>query len=354
MSCHKIIKESLYSRSQVYSWLGKGIEEIDKRSLRECKPVSQKLVGNAVDLILKYPHLGALKGQSYMVYHQLGYIPQHVYKKIKKIVNILIFQEVDNRELLPERTSYTHETAQAPGEIWAEDFTEVRVCGKKFYVGLVIDTAMTKYLGAAASIRADYEMVEKPINNAMILTEGQGPKQFLLSDNGKQYVNDKHMNLLNKLDIVQKRIPSCKPEYNGSIECGIKEFKNVFYNVWACMESKGIDKEKELLIRVQLAVEHTIRKLNTEIPRPSLNGVTPEDVWKGIHKERESMNLKYLMKEKEKKEVYDPWNYKDWDFVKKSLSLGDVSNYELRTKFCYFLKRPLRKIAQFNREVLGN
>jgi hypothetical protein len=182
-----------------------------------------------------------------------------------------------------------------------------------------------------------------------------------LSDNGPQYVKTLHGDFLEKLEIVQKRIPSCHPEYNGSIECGIKEFKNVFYNVWAHMETEnenrktseglneGVQSKKEsLLERVQLAVAETIGKMNDEIPRPALGGVTSADARKGIALERREINRTYLEKEREKKEVMD------WSVIKEQLFNGDVSNLELLTTFCFFLKRPLRKLANLGCKVLGN
>jgi len=348
---YQLIKESCYSTSQFYDWLNNGIRE---RKPRECKPISSEVVKAAVEVIGKYPHFSAPKGQCYMIYHQLGYIPRHLYKTIKKIVKRLIFQEVSNRQLLPARTSYTHERPQQPGEIWAEDFTEIRVCGEKFYIALVIDVKMTYYLGATASIRANAQMVEIPVMQALEANNNQSPKRFLLSDNGSQYVEDKHGKLLNKLDIVQKRTPSCTPEYNGSVECGIKEFKNVFYNVWAQKENSRAEKGKVLLEQVNRVVAETSIKMNEDIPRPSLKGVTAADVMKGIQKEKIEINRKYLQKEQEKKEVKEPWDRKNWGIIKEHLFKGTFSNIELMTKFCFFLKRPLRKLVNLGREVLGN
>lgn len=293
-----------------------------------------------------------------MIYHQLGYLPQHLYKSLKKIIRRLIFQEVSKRKLLPERTSYDHERAEKPGEIWAEDFTELRVFGKKFYVAMVIDVALPHYLGATASLRADAEMVQTPVEQALKLTGGKGPRRFLISDNGSQYVSTRHGDYLEKQEIIHKRIPSCQPEYNGSIECGIKEFKNVFYNVWADLKISDAAKlnEKELLIYVQWAINETLRRMNEEIPRPGLKGVTPADVLKGIAVEKREINRKYLEMEQGKKEVIEPWNRNDWGMVKKHLfdSNGTISNLELMTKFCFFLKQPLRKLAKLDWNVLGN
>lgn len=348
---YQLIKESCYSKSQLYQWLKEGVRE---RKIRECQKVSQGVVNSTVEVIRKYPHFGAPKGQCYMIYHQKGYVPQHIYKTVKKIVKRLVFQEVSNRRLLPARTSYEHERPRNPGEIWAEDFTEIRVCGEKFYVALVIDVAMTYYLGGSASIRPDDQMVARPVEQALESNNGNGPRRFLLSDNGSQYASGRHGDFLEKLVIIQKRIPSCKPEYNGSVECGIKEFKNVFYNVWVQREKKQEAKEKVLLERVQLAVAETIRRMNEEIPRPGLQGVTADDVRKGISEERREINRKYLEKELEKKEVSKPWDKKDWRIIKNHLFKEDCSNLELMTKFCFFLKRPLRKLAKLELEVLGN
>jgi len=204
---YQLIKESSYSKSQLYEWLKQGVRE---RKVRECKPVSEVVVKGAIEVIRKYPHFGATRGQCYMIYHQLGYIAQHLYKRLKKMVKRLVFQEVSNRKLLPERTTYDHERAGKPGEIWAEDFTELRVFGKKFYAALVIDVALPHYLGARGSIRPDDEMVKAPLEQALKLTGGKGPERFLISDNGPQYVKTPHGDFLYKLDIIQKRIPSCK------------------------------------------------------------------------------------------------------------------------------------------------
>lgn len=39
---------------------------------------------------------------------------------------------------------------------------------------------------------------------------------------------------------------SCVPQYNDFIECGVKDLKNVFYNVLARREQKGAGKENTL------------------------------------------------------------------------------------------------------------
>lgn len=86
-------------------------------------------------------------------------------------------------------------------------------------------------LGASISKWANAALVEGPVKQALEANGGEGPERFLLSDNGTPYVSDEHGKLLEKADIVHKLIPACVPQYNGAVECGVKEFKNVFYNV---------------------------------------------------------------------------------------------------------------------------
>jgi transposase InsO family protein len=342
------MEQTNYSRSQFYTWL----QDIRDRAKRPQKPVAMEVAEAAVEVIGEYPHFSAPKGQGYMVYHRVGYIPQHIYKGLKQIVRRLIFQEVQKRNLLPQRGSYEHERPTGPGEIWAEDFTRIGVYSKTFYISLLIDVASNYYLGAATSNIANTELVEGPIIQALKENNNCGPTQFLLSDNGPQYVSDEHGRLLDNLDIVQKRIPSCTPKYNGSIECGIKEFKNVFYNVFAQRETKEADKGKILLERVRLAVQETAQKMNVEIPRPCLNGVTPYDVQKGICEQKRQANQKYVEQEQQKKNI-TPWTKSSWELVKDTLFGKGLSDLELMTKFCFFLKRPLRKLPNLMPRGVG-
>lgn len=344
----RIINECEFSRSQLYEW-HRGIRP---RKERRCKIVPQDTVENAVDVIMTYPHMGGRKGQAYMIYHRLGYISMNGYNRVKKSVKRLLFQEVSTRRLLPERTQYEHVKPDKIGQIWAEDFTDLKVYGHTFKLSLLIDILGQYNLGAAVSRCANASLVEEPVLQALVANNGKGPEEFLISDNGTPYVSDEHGRLLEKADIVHKRIPACVPQYNGSVECGIKEFKNVFYNVWAKQEQKEADKEKSLLHRVDAAVRETVRLLNEEIPKPSLNGVTPADLHRGVSSVKIEANRQYQEHEQGKEDVL-PWKRNYWDVIKEVMGLKQMSALELMTKFCFFCSRPLRRIAKLELEGVG-
>jgi transposase InsO family protein len=337
----QVISQCQFSRSLIFEWR----REIKDRKERERKRISQETVQNTVKAIMDYPHMGGRKGQGYMIYHCLGYISMSAYDGVKKSVRRLLVQEVVKQKLLPARTQYHHEKPQDIHEIWAEDFTDLIVYGRVFKLALLIDVASDYYLGVAVAKRASALLVEKPVEQALEKNNGNGPKKFLLSDNGSPYVSDEHGRLLEKAHIVQKRIPACIPQYNGSIECGVKEFKNVFYNVWAELEKEDPDKEKSLISRVENAVNQTAYVMNYVIPRPCLHGVTPADVQEGRRNAKIEANQEYVRTEQEKPNP-PPWEKSYWEVIKEAMGLEKLSGLELLTKFSFFSRRPLRTITK--------
>lgn len=340
-----------HSRSQLYNWR----QEITDRKQRDPKRLPEEVIENAAMVITEFPHMSGRKGQAYMIYHELGYIGMKAYDVVKKQVKRILIQEAGNRKDIPKGESYEHIRPNAVGEIWAEDFTEVCLCGGKFKIALLIDVYSQYVLGCSVSYRATESLVAGPVLQAVEANDGKGPELFMLQDNGKQYVSEKHGSLLSSLDIVQRCIPACKPQYNGAVECGGKEFKNVFYNVWERREREGAgtDKEKNLLDCVRMTMEETVQLINWEIPRPSHGGVTPGDVQCGRKAERIAAIKQYKEKELMKDDP-PPHTRPHWEILKDGVKAGRMSTKELLTKMAFFFSRPLRRIAKLNLEVWGN
>ena len=341
LNSDEVFSQCEFGRSQIYEWRN----EVRPRKQREPKQLREETVKNTVDVIMTYPHFSGRKGQAYMIYHRLGYASMNSYDKIKKAVGRLLKQEVSKRKLLPRQPSYEHVRADKVGQIWAEDFTDLVVYAQTFKFAMVVDVADQYIMGGNVTNRANDALVAEPVEQALAANEGKGPEEFLISDNGKQYVSDEHGRMLDKAEIVHKRIPACRPQYNGSVECGIKEFKNIFYNVFAERERKGADKEKPLPFRVRGAVKETVRRCNEVIPRPSLGGVTPADVHQGLGPAKIEANRRYLQQEQERPEG-PPWKRTYWDVVKEAMNLENRSRLEMLTKFCFFLRRPLRTFVK--------
>lgn len=114
-------------------------------------------------------------------------------------------------------------------------------------------------------------------------------------------------------------------------------------------------KKEKLSIRVAKTVEQCRTLLNDSIPRVSLNGVTPKDVHNGEADNKIFENQLWSNEEKKRNRKEGIVKTKSlWYVVKKRLFLKPLSKLQLMTIFCFFLKRPLRKVINLISEVLGN
>lgn len=339
-----------HSRSQLYQWC-RGVRE---RKPRQPKVPAEETIARAAAVVATFPHFGGGKGQAYMLYHQLGLIGQRAFDGIKKMVKRILCQEASTREDRPGgREAYEHIRPQGAGEIWAEDFTEVVVAGATFKIALLIDVYSQYILGWALARRATESLVARPVLQALEANAGRPPELFLLADNGRQYVSENHQELLSSHEIVSRHVPPYIPQYNGSVECGGKEFKNVFYTQWETRTAKTADKEKSLIEQATQVAAKTVRLLNEVLPRPALGGVTPADVQYG-EKASRLQEIERFRQEELAKPDPPPLSRPVWEVVKQGVKAEAMSTRELLTKLAFFGMRPLRKVAQLNREVWGN
>ena len=337
-----------HSRSQLYQW-EKGLMD---RKARVPNVLDEKLIEDTARVVGDFPHFGGAKGQAYLLYHGIGFIGQKAYDGIKKKVRRVLIQEVSQKDV-PGKCRYEHVRPEGIGEIWAEDFTQLAVNGIRFKVALLIDVFDQYILGCSVDRRATEALVAVPVQQALAANGGRPPAKFLLEDNGTQYVSERHQRLLKAHDIVSRNIPACTPQYNGSVECGGKEFKNLFYNVWERLERNHADKKKSIDERVHQAVAETVDLSNFQVPRPALGGVTPSDVHFGLHQQRQKELATYREQQLRKK-ISKPLSGSIWDVIKRGVQAELMGTKELLTKLAFFGMRPLRRIAKINQEVWGN
>lgn len=351
LSLREICTACIHSLSQLYKWRKEATRD---RKVREQKVLEEHVIENAAALIATYPHFGGVKGQAFMLYHGLGLIGQKAYGNIKKNIKRVLRQEVSGRKDLPAGGGqYEHIRPERIAQIWAEDFTEIVLDGVSFKLALLIDVFSQYILGWALARRATESLVAIPVHQALAANANKPPEKFLLEDNGKQYVSEKHSGLLDAHEIVARHVPAYTPQYNGAVECGGKEFKNVFYNVWERRNRTATDKEKTFDDRAQLAAAECVHLLNGVIPRASLGGVTPADVQHGRKAQRQKVIDQYRQ-EQEARGTPPPLSRPFWDVLKGGVKANVMSTKELLTKLAFFGMRPLRQVAKLNREVWGN
>lgn len=340
-----------HSRSQLYKW--RQAVCLD-RKLRQQKALDESVIENASRVVAAFPHFGGVKGQGLMLYHGLGLIGQKAYDGIKTKVKRVLCQEVSRRkDLPPGGDKYEHIRPERIGQIWAEDFTEIVLDGISFKIALMIDVFSQYLLGWALARRATESLVAIPVRQALAANAGKPPEKFLLQDNGKQYISEKHGCLLDAHEIVGRHVPPYTPQYNGAVECGGKEFKNLFYNVWERRRTTETDKEKTIDDRAYLAAAESVHLLNEVIPRPALGGVTPADVHRGQEVQRKK-EIRQYRQQQEARGTPSPLSRPFWDVVKGAVKAEKMSTKELLIKLAFFGMRPLRRVAQLNRKVWGN
>ena len=342
----EVIAQGCFSRERLYRWR----QGVDERKAREPKLLPEATAVNAATVAARFPHLGGRKGQAWMAYHDLGAIGQKAYDKIRAQVKRVLVQELSGR---PDRgepsPAYEHVRPTAPGETWAEDFTELPLAGTVFRLAVVVDVYDHFFLGWNVARHATAVFVGQPVEAALKANGGQGPGQFLLSDNGAQYLSETHERQLSSAEIVHRLIPPCVPQYNGVVESEMSGIKSVFYNVWERREREGTDgKEKTLTGRVTEALGETFRILNEQMPRPFLGGVTPADVHFG-----RDASVKERIRNRTtaaSDENVPPWRRTFWEVLRDGVRGWEMSTRELQTKLAFFGLRPLRRIAKLNLE----
>jgi hypothetical protein len=102
-----------------------------------------------------------------------------------------------------------------------------------------------------------------------------------------------------------------------------------------------------------LAAAESTHLLNDEIPRPALSGVTPADVHFGRKAQRQK-EIKQYRQEQEARGTPPPLSRPWWDVIKGGVGAEVMSSKKLPTKIAFFGVRPLRRVAQLNREVWGD
>jgi len=89
------------------------------------------------------------------------------------------------------------------------------------------------------------------------------------------------------------------------------------------------------------------------MPRLSPGGVTPEHKGSNQEMTKKTGENRQYREEQQRKEVR-PCTKTAWDIAREVLAAVPPSNLRIVTDFRFFLKRPLRKLTDLHKRVLGN
>lgn len=110
----------------------------------------------------------------------------------------------------------------APGKIWASDFTFLPYYGRFLYLATIEDIFTREIVGWELSIKHDADLVSEALINALTKYD---PPDIIHSDQGSEYSSIRYLNLLKTLNIGPSMNKKASPWENGHQESFYSEFK---------------------------------------------------------------------------------------------------------------------------------
>lgn len=283
-----------------------------KNRLQRESVIPQEDIEGVVHQIIALPFLGGRKGALKLVEDQQALVGETVYKEIKCQLSEEAEAEISRRRQESElrRNQYKRQkdrsvpfqvlTVQSSHEVWAIDFTFIKLVGMELCLCVVYELYSQAYLALVTGETADNNLAIEALERARQYVK-QTPKRCLLSDNGSQFLSYEFQSLLTKLKMKSMTIPPGKPWYNGSLETGNKDLKKVIHTValYGTAETLEITRvgasREEVLGYLSLCCEKAQKLINEQIPRVK-NHTTPMAVLKNLIPQKAEMRRQFIEK----------------------------------------------------------
>ena len=276
--------------------------------------IPQEDIDGVVRQIIALPFLGGRKGALKLVEDRQALVGETVYKEIKCQVaeeaEAEIFRRRQESEL--RRNQYKRQEdrsapfqplrVQSCHEVWAIDFTFIKLVGMELCLCVVYELYSQAYLALVAGETADNNLAIEALEKARQYAK-QTPTRCLLSDNGSQFLSYEFQTLLTHLKMKSMTIPPGQPWYNGSLETGNKDLKKVIHTValYGAAETPQITRvgasREEVLGYLSLCCEKAQKLINEQIPRVK-NQTTPMAVLKNLRSQKAEMRKQFIQKKK--------------------------------------------------------
>lgn len=278
--------------------------ETDRKKLgRDQMLLNEKEMAATVQQIEQFPAMGGKKGRANLIHNQKALIGAETYKSVQREMMSLCGRELASRRL-PRKTPppFQAPTPNALNEVWSADLFSIQAWGHKWEVSVVQDLYNQERLAFEPyKDAADAEQVRSSLETARLQRGGQAPTICTKTDRDARYTKvfkDAFAEVGTHL-----RIPPGCPWYNGEIERGQRDNKDVLAGVLAKMERPKPGQE---ILAMQIACNKTAQLLNTVISRPSLGNVTPAEIAKGIADEVRQRNHEFIEKGREERRQRAP------------------------------------------------
>jgi putative transposase len=277
--------------------------------------IPEEEIMEAIIQILGNPSLGAMKGCLQLIEARKSIISPQFYHELKKIIEDALRVEVQKRDdendvlknqkdrCKPPAEKYEHQRPTQVHDIWSTDFTEISVLGMTFIICVIYENYSQAYLAVKVALVADADLAKKTFLEAVKFA-GTTPSQFLLSDNGSQFIGSEFTGALEQINVIHKLTPPGQPWYNGGLESGNQVIKDIILVLLAFTFaddpslSRGNQSEEEVMASLEQACLQAQQKINEVIPRVQ-HKTTPQAVLQGEVKKRICDNDNYVSSQKQ-------------------------------------------------------
>lgn len=293
--------------------------------------------------IEEHPWMGGKKGAANLVRGLKAWVGAGSYDAAKTEIARLFGEEVARRRRRPAPQPFEPPVAEDLNQVWSSDLVEIRAWGLPFHVGSIMDVYNQEHLALDATpLAADATFVVTLFDRACATRGGAAATVCTKTDRGCQYVSRAFEEAL-RGRTEHVRIPPGCPWFNGESERGNRDLKAVLYGL---VSRSTRPKPGQELTTLRRLCRRARTILNQGIARPSLGGVTPDDVARGVREEVKQQNQQFIAKQKERRRHVSQQGLRPWqERLAALLDVAQRSTEEL-LRFLQLLTRDYARMGR--------
>lgn len=272
--------------------------------------------------IERFPAMGGKKGRANLIHAQKALVGSGTYKAIQRELMSLCGKELNaRRQPRTPPPPFQMPKPTALNEVWSADLFSLEVWGHKWEVSVVQDIynqerlAFEPFQNAATA-----DNVKASLEVAHLQRGGQLPTICTKTDRDARYTAV-FKEALSQFGSHLRIPPGC-PWYNGEVERGQRDNKDVLAGVLANTRRPESGQE---LMAMQTACNRAAQLLNTTISRPSLGNVTPTELAEGRADEVRTRNQEFVEQSRRARKKREPAPRAPWR--KRISDLVDLSKW---------------------------
>lgn len=273
--------------------------------------------------IERFPAMGGKKGRANLIHDEKALVGSETYKAIQRELMSLCGKEINaRRQPRTPPPPFEMPKPKTLNEVWSADLFSLQAWGSKWEVSVVQDIYNQERLAFEPfQNAAKADDVKASLEVARCQRDGQAPTVCTKTDRDARY-KAVFTEAFEQVGGTHLRIPPGCPWYNGEIERGQRDNKDVLAGVLSRMRRPESGQE---LMAMQNACNRAAQLLNTTISRPSLGNVTPAELAEGRAEDVQRRNQEFIEQSRQTRKDREPVAREPWR--KRISDLVDLSKW---------------------------